>query len=393
MLFCGSNVIGPILEKEDGIPGENISSPINTRNEKNLFNNIKKLKAGTDFIYILTYLNEIYYYNKQEQENWKKLEINYENKFYKYFKNIQIGEQHILIHSKEEKFTIFSVGKNSYGQLGLGDFEDRKKFTKIINPLNILQNNKIKIKAKLYNSIILNNLEIYICGRNDFGQIGQVDCKNYSSFIKITINNELNKFAMGLQHSLYFTKNNEIYSCGNNTFGQLGLNNSLHCKEFKLINLKLQKSNDKIINIKCAIYTSFIITNKSDIYVSGLFTGVKFQTVNSFTKITPNLNINDKIIKYFTKYFHHFFVTNNNDIYCIGINRNGQLGIGNCKTQNQFVKLNAFNSVINSIVCQDKFTIFYKITKSTKEIKLFKHKLFNQTLYFNSLSDIQFITK
>jgi alpha-tubulin suppressor-like RCC1 family protein len=66
--------------------------------------------------------------------------------------------------------------------------------------------------------IITKNNELYSCGDNDYGQLGLGDNNNRNIFTKVDIPNVLS-VACGSNHTMIITKNNELYACGNNEYG------------------------------------------------------------------------------------------------------------------------------------------------------------------------------
>lgn len=85
--------------------------------------------------------------------------------------------------------TVFGVGRNSSGQLGLGNTIDCTTFTQLDGEFNNIPTDKIAFNG-LTTFIIKENGELYGCGQNLSAQLGISDMKNRTSFVYITSNVE-----------------------------------------------------------------------------------------------------------------------------------------------------------------------------------------------------------
>lgn len=123
-------------------------------------------------------------------------------------KYISCGKKHILIIS--ENNTLWSQGNNKFGQLGLGDYNDRLNFTQI---------------------------------------------KTNESCIQI---------ACGLNHSLYLGSSYTVYSCGDNSFGQLGISSDVSKSrfEFQIVNMF-------VLIISCSHNNSFFTYLNKNLFACG----------------------------------------------------------------------------------------------------------------------------
>src|SRR5574344_1825932 len=83
--------------------------------------------------------------------------------------------------------TLWGCGYNGYGNLGSGDNTDRNTFTEITT-------NTDDIKSVYCGSdhtlILKNDGTLWGCGRNDFGQLGLGDTNNRYTFTQITTNTD-----------------------------------------------------------------------------------------------------------------------------------------------------------------------------------------------------------
>eukprot|EP01080_Neovahlkampfia_damariscottae_P004914 gene4915-8503_t len=116
---------------------------------------------------------------------------------------------------------IFSTGKNSNGELGLGDFV-MSSVPKFVN----ISKKVTKISTGYAHSIFISEGDTYSFGSNTYGQLG---LKNRSFQpvnipTKIEMNERFESMILAFDYSILFTKT-KIYSFGDNKYGQLGLGN------------------------------------------------------------------------------------------------------------------------------------------------------------------------
>jgi hypothetical protein len=133
-----------------------------------------------------------------------------------------VAGRHVLaINSSGE---LYSWGENEFGQLGdglSGGTISRSAATKIG-----VENNWVEIAAGYDHTLAINSDgELWACGRNDYGQLGDETQTNRSTLVQIKPEVTWVKIAAGRDHSLAVSDAGELYSWGRNQSGyrQLGL--------------------------------------------------------------------------------------------------------------------------------------------------------------------------
>jgi alpha-tubulin suppressor-like RCC1 family protein len=231
------------------------------------FGKIKNIYCGAGNNIILNYNNELFVrcYNYSDQlglDDNNKINVytKLEHNFGKII-NIYCGYFHNIILNENNE--IFVIGNNSYGQLGLGDYDNREVYTKLEHNLGKIKN----IYCGGFHSIILNeNNELYVCGFNGSGQLGLGDCDNRNVYTKLEHNlGKIKNIFCGTYHNIILNENNELYVCGYNEFGQLGLGD---CDDINVYT-KLEHNLGKIKNIYCGANHSVIINDNNELYVCG----------------------------------------------------------------------------------------------------------------------------
>jgi len=317
------------------------------------FGKIKNIFCGASHNIILNNNNELYVCgyncsgqlglgNTKTQNTYVKLEHDCGK-----IKNIFCGAYHnIILNDKNE---LYVCGWNYYGQLGLGNNKKyRDTYIKLEHDCG-----KIKtIYCGANHNIILNEQnELYVCGWNCYGQLGLDDNKDRDTYVKLKHNYGVIKtIYCGACHNIILNNKNELYVCGGNEYGQLGLGNNKQQHTY----IKLEHNFGKIKTICCGLFHNIILNNKNELYVCGynecgqLGLGDDKQQ-NTFIKLEHNFNAIKTI---YCGGYHNIILSEQNELYVCGWNKFGQLGLGDNINRYQYVKLE-----------QDILERHYKITK------------------------------
>ena len=164
------------------------------------------------------------------------------------WKKISSGEFHAIALTTTNE--LYSWGRNSTGQLGIGTTNSNK------NP------NPIKIGTQTWSDIDCGNSfsgainsagELFVWGQNNFGQLGLGNSTTRPQPTKVNIG-PVNKICFGAFHSFVILQNKQVYCWGRNNEGQLGLgSNSPSVYNSPILNNRLQD----ISNIICGEYSTY----------------------------------------------------------------------------------------------------------------------------------------
>ena len=280
--------------------------------------------------------------------------------------NIEIepftGESHsaLLIKNQNDNL-LYMFGKNIFGQLGFG--ENSYIYEPLLVPDFGEKIKKVSLGGE-HSIILTNKNNIYVSGLNIFGQLGIGDYENRNYFCDINIfNNTLknNKdekiidISAGAQHSLILSNKNKVYYCGFNKNNFLDKNADINI----FTEIKDEKiQNKKIKDIRTGMNLSVLIFDDKKNFA--LF-GQDIEFINKTSEIII-INIKDIINKeneniYISdiKLGQEFIIvlTSNGDVYTCGINDKNKLGI-----DEKLIKKNNFN--------EQKNLIFYKVSLPEK---------------------------
>jgi alpha-tubulin suppressor-like RCC1 family protein len=354
---------------------------------------------------------------------------------------IACGSAHSIILN--EKNQIFVCGYNNYGQLGLGDFKDRHEYTELENNFGQIkniyccatysmilnENNELfgsgrlfepgndiiilrgKYKKIVHNFGVIKNIfcglnhniilndenELFVCGDNYYGQLGLGDNDERKNYVKLNHNfGIIKKIVCGECYSVILNMDNELFVCGWNKYGQLGLSDN----EDRNIFVKLHHNFGKIKNIYCGGDHNIILTAINKIFVCGhndygeLGLG-DFEMRNTHVELKHNFGIIKNI---FCGYFHNIILNMDNELFVCGDNEYGQLGLGDNKKRNTFVKLEHNFGKIKNIVCGSRHSIILNEKNeifvcgfnrfgqlgSSEQLKLFEQRSYDGSSYINT---------
>ncbi|HBF2041586.1 TPA: hypothetical protein KNV82_002464 [Clostridioides difficile] len=326
------------------------------------------------------------------KENGEYLIINKNDK-------IICGDAHTFILKNDN--TIWSCGRNNYGQLGLGDTTDRTTFTKVD-----IDNVK-KIVCGYYHAFIIkNDNTVWSCGRNNYGQLGLGDTTDRNVFTKVNIDN-VKDIVCGYYHAFIIKNDGGIWSCGYNSHGALGLGDNTHRNvftkveghylyRFDTLNNYTLNNNFNLINNK------YIIPSRSDINYKNILGSIykeKYDIDNDRIELQENIKefwmskthsllintkgelfgcgdnaygqlLNPRITSSLTSLTKldfadirqaacgvgfSYFLKNDSTLYSIGLNSEYQLGLGHNNEVNGLQRVNISN--VKKVMCDDKFTL------------------------------------
>ncbi|KAJ5075561.1 adp-ribosylation factor 1 [Anaeramoeba ignava] len=244
--------------------------PINNFIEKN----IQMIYCGTLSLLVLVN-GEVFYTNLVFQTNPKKKIDFIRFEFSEKIKSISTGSD--FNFAIDFKGNLYSWGRNSNGQLGVGDNESRSK---------------PELISKLSNSI--------------------------------------KKISGGGYHFIALTKTNQLYSCGKNKNGQLGLGD-LNDRNIPTL-VELPKNIGEIKNIKCGDVQSILLNKEGKVYVCGRGISIGIpekENQTEFVEIISDINV--KITNIFANggygASYCIFLDSEGKGYSVGVNKFGQLGI------------------------------------------------------------------
>ena len=255
---------------------------------------------------------------------------------------------------------VYVWGANYYGQLGLGDTNDRNTPTKNTQLEQLIQqnggvNNILTLKTSWkHNVLVFKNGKVYVWGANYYGQLGLGDTTNRNAPTKntqleqlIQENGDANNILTletGHSYSILIFKNGKVYVWGYNEYGQLGIGDTTN-RNTPTENTKLEQiiqengGAENILTLKTGYAHNILIFKNGKVYVwgrngygqLGLGDNTNGKTPTENTQLEQIIQENggaDNILTLKTGWDHNILIFRNGKVYVWGRNEYGQLGLG-----------------------------------------------------------------
>ena len=329
---------------------------------------IKMLKYCRNFIVILTENNKLYTcgINTYGQLGIGSIidtnilneleELTIELAFPIFPIDISCGDEHFVILTNN--YNVYGCGRNNYRQLGFTQTQNVTKLTRIpIGNSNIKQ-----IACGAHHTFFLTREnELFSCGLNNYGQLGNETISNSNGITKINTSflndNSIIFVDCGSYHTTILTNTNEIYSCGLNNRGQLGNGTNNNTNTFIKMDTNILQ-NSTVISISCGAYHTAILNNQNTLFSCGLNNVGQLgndTTTNSNTLIITNTENNktNKLISVYANKDNTFILDDSHILYACGDNTNGESGTGRNTAQNyknDLTFINTPNDMIDSSI-------------------------------------------
>ena len=171
--------------------------------------------------------------------------------------NVACSYHHSLVICSDG--SAYSFGRNDSGQLGLGDYLDRKQPTLIES----IDTSARKAACGQFHSIMLNEVgEVLSCGKNDYGQLALTKRDVSHTFTKIEdipFNKKIIHICCGYYHTLLLSYSGHMYGCGRNDYGQLGYIAMEGTKVFTKIDLSIREKTKLLSCTSCTTQYSIVL--------------------------------------------------------------------------------------------------------------------------------------
>ena len=164
--------------------------------------------------------------------------------------------------------TLYACGRNSCGQLGLGNNNNTNQFEAVTL---LPADKKIKevIAGGMHSFIIFDDGTLFACGSNSFGQLGMGNNAQFHQFVEVTNphpGSTIQKLIVGPMHSFIIFDDGALFACGGNCYDQLGFGTHSH-KHFEVIGTL--PSGKKVQNVATGYSHSFILFEDKTLFVCG----------------------------------------------------------------------------------------------------------------------------
>ncbi len=263
-------------------------------------------------------------------------------------KNVSAGYYHTMI--VKEDGTLLAAGYNSYGQLGLGDLEVGANKTAFTNVTDITSVKNV-YAGGAYTMILKEDGTLLAAGYNNNGQLGLGNTENKSTFTKVTgITGTIKTVAAGGAHAIMHKEDETLWAAGWNSYGQLGLGDA-EAGIDKSTFTQIPGITGAIKNIYAREQQSMIYKEDGTLLAAGYNNYGQLglgntENKNTFTQVT---DITGTIKNVYLGGYHAMIAMENGKLLTAGRNRYGQLGLGNTENKNTFTQVTDITGTIKNV--------------------------------------------
>ncbi|KAL2098051.1 hypothetical protein ACEWY4_007258 [Coilia grayii] len=172
---------------------------------------------------------------------------------------------------------VFSWGKNSHGQLGLGKTVDLQPEPRLVQALMGVPVTHISAGGAHTLALTLHRL-VYCCGANNAGQLGlkREDEKGRFGMCSVPALRDwdITSICCGQAHTAVLTRNGHVYTFGEGAHGQLGHSST----DNELLPRKVEGLDGPASQIACGSHHTLVLGSSNRLWVFG--SGVKGQLGN-----------------------------------------------------------------------------------------------------------------
>jgi len=213
---------------------------------------IVSVVSGPDVVYCLDSQGKVWHFETDwpcriAKPQWTHLPQIFDNNLPK-VTAVSCGTHHALFLASDS--TVWGLGSNRQGQLGLGDVNAVKQPT----PIPDLNNIKGVYCGMIFSYCIAECGMIYSAGWNLSGQLSTGDCSNRNKFGCVIKETEVKSISCGSEHALFLVSDGNVFSCGTSEHGALG-----HGMQYSSFTPKRIEGLPKIKEISCHAGRSFCL--------------------------------------------------------------------------------------------------------------------------------------
>ena len=227
---------------------------------------------------------------------------------------IDAGENHTI--ARTESGDVYTWGSNSDGCLGIGSAARSNVPVKMLSGTDA-----IAIGATSNVSYVIKEGNIlYACGSNGYGQIGDGTTTSRNTLVKVNVPESIVSVTGGGGASFAISQNGELYSWGHNGYGRLGNGTTTDCYTPQ----KIIESG--VVDVSMGFFTAMAVKSDGTVFKWGYGATSSPRQVTGLSGIKKILSGRQS----------EFALGNDNTLKSKGMNTSGVLGVGDVKWHNNW---------------------------------------------------------
>ena len=269
--------------------------------------------------------------------------------------------------------SLYAWGNNKDGQLGLGLTDEYVAYNKKVDipgKVKLIKCAGVDPTDESACYVITEDGALYVWGKNSYGQLGVGDEVNKNTPIKVTaINGKVMELIIGYSFSVYaILEDGSLYAWGNNQSGILGVGDEANTNTPTKVNLP-----GKIKELITTGSSVYALMEDSSLYAWGNNESGKLGVGDEVNRNTPTkVNLPGKIKKLITSSSASYAILEDGSLYAWGYNYYGELGIGSNEDKNTPTKVTAINGkIMDLIINSDKNSTYKSIFAIIKDGSLY----------------------
>ena len=246
---------------------------------------------------------------------------------------VSVSRAHSLAVSSDG--SLFTWGKNSYGELGDGTNVPRNTPAK----MDAIDNVNGAVGGDFYTVVTKTDGTVWSWGKNEYGELGYGGWDFSKTPVQVKINDTQKltnilpgAIASGFSHVLALDSNGKVWAWGDGNFGTLGQGNTAHHRTAVQVKTSADGQPINAISVAAGTEDSFAIATDHTIWAWGLNyfgrlgDGTQAQK-NAPVKVGGDNPLRD-VVQVQAGHFHTVALKSDGTVYTWGRNLGGELGDG-----------------------------------------------------------------
>ena len=251
-----------------------------------------------------------------------------------------------------EDGALYVWGKNSYGQLGVGDEVNKNTPIKVTAINGKVMELIIGYSFSVY--AILEDGSLYSWGNNVSSNLGVGDEVNRNTPTKVNLPSKIKELITTGSSVYALMEDSSLYSWGDNYSGQLGVGDEVNKNTPTKVNLPSKIK--KLITTGSSVYA---ILEDGSLYAWGGNNSGELGVGDEVNKNTPTkVNLPSKIKELITTGLSSYAILEDGSLYAWGYNSDGQLGVGDEVNKNTPIKVTAINGKVMELIISNYISVY-----------------------------------